>query len=335
VLTEWLGVAEVWSRRGHAVGRRLQQGASDARVQSWLKRLLVLLLMFWLANTLARLSWHVLPQPVPAMPSPLPIINPPLSVAAVTASTGVDIERLLAVRLFGAPGAEADPVTEPLHDPLPPGIEDGARETRLALALQGIIASSDPQQARAIIQQGNAAEIYAVGDVLPVGVRVTLAKILSRQVVLDNAGVYELLTLYELDERSGTAARAAPAPDRRAVATVAPQSDPAVAAQLAQEVRARLYSDPQSLAELVQISPVRDDGLLRGYRLAPGRSAEQFAQLGFAPGDVVTAINGIDLSNPGNTLELYAMMRNAREASFELLRDGQSVTLTVSLGDPG
>jgi general secretion pathway protein C len=54
--------------------------------------------------------------------------------------------------------------------------------------------------------------------------------------------------------------------------------------------------------------------------------------LGFQAGDVVTAINGMDLSDPTNTVRLYQSMRSAQEASFELLRKGESVTLNVSIG---
>jgi hypothetical protein len=39
--------------------------------------------------------------------------------------------------------------------------------------------------------------VYAVEDKLPVSGDVVLAKVMPRQVVLDNGGTYELLTLFE------------------------------------------------------------------------------------------------------------------------------------------
>jgi general secretion pathway protein C len=46
----------------------------------------------------------------------------------------------------------------------------------------------------------------------------------------------------------------------------------------------------------------------------------------------VVAVNGMPLSDPANTMRLYQAMRSASEASFELLRDGEAVAVSVSLG---
>jgi len=81
----------------------------------------------------------------------------------------------------------------------------------------------------------------------------------------------------------------------------------------------------------VTISAVREDGQLLGYRVAPGKDKQQFEQLGFKPGDLVTSVNGIELNDPANTLRLYQAMRSASEAVFDLQRNDQPVTISVSL----
>ena len=108
--------------------------------------------------------------------------------------------------------------------------------------------------------------------------------------------------------------RSAPAPASPAAATDGSASD------VAKAYRARLYDNPQSLAEVVTVSAVRENGELLGYRIAPGREREQFEQLGFRPGDTVTSVNGISLNDPANTLRLYQTMRTATEAVFDLRR---------------
>ena len=86
---------------------------------------------------------------------------------------------------------------------------------------------------------------------------------------------------------------------------------------------------------MVNVSAVRENGALLGYRVSPGKDTEQFAQLGFQVGDVVTSVNGVSLDNPTNTMVLFNDMRSAQEAVFELRRDGQAVTLSVNLDDGG
>jgi general secretion pathway protein C len=67
--------------------------------------------------------------------------------------------------------------------------------------------------------------------------------------------------------------------------------------------------------------------------VSPGKQREQFEQLGFKQGDLVTGINGIALDDPANTMRLYQTMRTASEAVFELEREGESLSISVQLGD--
>ena len=78
---------------------------------------------------------------------------------------------------------------------------------------------------------------------------------------------------------------------------------------------------------------MRENGELRGYRIAPGKEQDQFELLGFRSGDLVTSVNGIELNDPANTIRLYQTMRSAGEAVFELQRDNQPVTVSVNLGE--
>ena len=248
----------------------------------------------------------------------------------------VDVPRVQGWHLFGeagvAPPASAAAAPEQAAaTSTREGIEKGARETRLALKLRGVVASSEDGLGYAIIEHNAQQDIYAVEDTLPLPGQVTLAKVMPAQVVLDNGGTYELLELFEdstLDTQfMQRPAQAAPAPASPAAATDGSASD------VAKAYRARLYDNPQSLAEVVTVSAVRENGELLGYRIAPGREREQFEQLGFRPGDLVTSVNGISLNDPANALRLYQTMRTATEAVFDLKRDNQPLTVSVSLGE--
>ena len=103
---------------------------------------------------------------------------------------------------------------------------------------------------------------------------------------------------------------------------------------LAGQYRQRLYDNPESLADAVSVSPVRAGNQIVGYRIAPGANAQAFDTLGFKRGDVVVAVNGLTLSDASNTLKLYQLMKEARQATFDIEREGGTVTISVDLASP-
>lgn len=307
--------------------------------QRRLRQLLLALLLLWLLLSLARLVWSLLPAEDELAEVPA-VINPVVPTGPRESAVDVDIDQLRAWHLFGEAGQEVQQLPQEVPSAAPAardGIEKGARETRLQLRLRGVVASTEDGLGHAIIEHRNKQEVYAVDDKLPLSGEVLLAKVMPRQVVLDNGGTYELLTLYEeteLDAQVATRQEEQPPAKRLTASSVDKRSD-AQATQLARGYRDRLYQDPQSLADVVAVNAVRVDGQLQGYRLSPGKDKAQFAQLGFKPGDLVKSVNGIPLDDPANTMSLYQTMRSASEAVFELERDNQSLSLSVSLGDVG
>ena len=300
-----------------------------------LRRGLIAFFALWAAIAVGRLVWVLLPGQDGVLPPKVNIVNPASSDRSAQAAADVDINAMQSWHLFGESGAEAtdEPVIAAPVASAREGIEKNARETRLDLILRGVVASTQDGLGHAIIEYKSRQEVYAVEDVLPVAGKVTLAKVMPQQVVLDNGGTYELLTLF--DESSLGAQLPAPAPasppPRDSSRELDRRDDPQTAA-LAAGYREQLYSNPQALVDVVSISAVRDDGELRGYRIAPGKDSAQFQQLGFREGDVVTSVNGIALDDPSNTMQLYQTMRTASEAVFDLEREDQQLSVTVSLG---
>ena len=336
---QWLSHSGSLSGR---LGASVQDGLRRLAQPGNLRRLrtaVLVLLALWSVLALARLLWVLLPTRQEASMADLPVINPLTNSTPAAAAEAVDIEAVRGWHLFGEVGANVVPVPdEPVAQPAArEGIEKGAKETRLQLVLRGVVASSDEGLGHAIIEYRKKQAVYAVEDKLPVSGNVVLAKVMPRKVVLDNGGTYELLTLYEetaLDSQlpaSGTPRRASEAAPAQAVLIDKRQEQRAT--ELARSYRQQLYQDPQSLADVVSINAVREDGELKGYRVSPGRDREQFEQLGFKPGDLVTAVNGIALNDPANTMRLYQTMRTASEAVFELERGEQPLSISVSLGE--
>ncbi|WP_235898484.1 type II secretion system protein GspC [Parahaliea maris] len=337
---QWLDNKSDVAERAAANLQQFGQTLAQPRNLKRLRTGLLLLALVWAAAALAQLFWALWPSPE-ADPAPAVVINPVSRSQQATQAVSVDREALVARPLFGEPGEEAVEVelAEATASSASEreGIEEGARETRLDLTLRGVVASTEDGLGHAIIEYRNQQAVYAVDDELPVSGNVRLAKVLPDKVVLDNNGTYELLPLFddsELDRQLQNLPRTARQPGAAAAESRAITAD-AEAGELAAGYRDQLYDNPESLASLVRISAVREGGQLQGYRIMPGKDSAQFGQLGFKPGDLVTAVNGIALDNPANTMQLYQAMRTAREAVFDLQREGAPVSITVDLGAAG
>ena len=334
---QWLSNSSDVSGRATAALTGALRSMAQPEQARRLRWVFLLLFSLWAVLGLSRLIWALLPASEDTSGPPPQIINPVTTSRSVGAADPVDIQRMRAWHLFGeagvaAPSVQAQPqVVASQRD----GIEKGARETRLNLTLRGIVASTEDGLGHAIIEHQSKQSVYAVEDKLPVSGRVTLAKVMPRQVVLDNGGTYELLVLFE-DSRLGTGQaappqRSNPIPKSVKKGEQIDKREDAEATALAVNYRERLYKDPQSLAKVVNVSAVREGGQLLGYSIRPGQEKEQFEQLGFKAGDLVTSVNGIALDNPANTMSLYSAMRSAGEVVFELERGEESLTISVSL----
>ncbi|MAC36825.1 MAG: type II secretion system protein GspC [Halieaceae bacterium] len=309
--------------------------AKLTRLQSMLLAVLVL----WSLASASQLFWAPW-RSISLEAIPAEMINIP-RLTAGSGNIAVDINPVLGSGIFGGdPDTLEDEGGAASIDSGREGIEQNAKETRLALVLTGIVASTEDGLGSAVIKGGSREQVYAVGDDLPVSGKVTLVKVMPRQVVIDNSGTYELIKLYEgpglvLPTRAAQRAR----PDLATPVTSQSGGDDTVVdvevrAIVAGQYRQQLYEAPESLARVVSVSPVREGGSVSGYRVAPGADRDAFNATGFQSGDVVKAVNGLALSDASNTLKLYQLMKDANQATFELERNGESVTLSVDLASP-
>lgn len=310
-----LALAKTWQ----GLEARLQQLPPRA-----IKQGLFAALFIWLLYGLAQLSWSLLAEPAGEVS--LPVVAVPVARADQAAT--VDITALKALNLFGEAGAQQQVPVE--VKTVAEGIEDQARKTSLNIELQGLVYSDEPALGVAFIVVKGKPDRYHIGDKLPLSPRVEIAKVLVDRVILDNSGRYESLWLHDESNKPRTSVKQAKPADAAKLQDLRNKKD---ATDLARDYRSRLYKNPSSLAEAVRITPAQVDGQMVGYRVSPGRDREQFKAFGFEAGDVVTSINSVSLDDPSKALEVYKMMRTAREASFTVDRGGESIQLMVSLDD--
>jgi general secretion pathway protein C len=311
--------------------RRFFALLSRIPLQRW-QWLVMLLLVIWLSHSLARLLWLVVPTPeIP--PASVSLLATEAEVTSGSADA-VNIAQLKALAPFG------DVAEAPSTEQAPAVVSDieASTDTQLNLVLRGVFGSSTETAARAIIVAGDKADVYAVGDTLPVGNKVTLAKVLDIRVIINNNGNFESLWMYKDDPNAPRLTTSFSAPP---ASNVAPNRQP----QSLNNDNNPVYDSPspnqaaepsmaevtKTLADVVAMSIYREGGQVVGYKIRPGRNAEAFDSLGLQTDDIVTAVNGVPLSTPGKIMEIYKSMGSATSANLEIRRGGSTVNLDVML----
>jgi general secretion pathway protein C len=288
-----------------------------------------------LALAIARVFAVLLGSGAPATPPPTPMTVEQLVRSAESGATS-----LASWHLFGN--------ALPLADPR--GVA-AAPDTGLDLVLHGVFAGDSPRDGRAIIAGGDGGERqYRPGDEVAPGV--TLDGVYPDRVTLSRGGAIEALRLPRPAADAAATARAGgdgivvqnrplPAGIAPAAATPLPgmpaPGQPFVTPSVStagldwNAATAKLGVDAQQLAREVSLLPVLEDGRFVGVRLQGGRDSALVGRLGLEPGDVVTAVNGIELDSPARAADVARTLASARSARVTVRRNGASRTINVEL----
>jgi len=293
---------------------------------SWVALALGVALLIWIAS---KLVWLLLQWSEP-LPEQLPQIT--------STASAVPPASLSKWHLFGN--------AAPLEDNR--ALAANAPATQLQLTLLGVWAGKDPKRGRAIIADAAGVETsLAVGREVAPGV--ILDQVLPDRVVLSHSGAAEVLLL---------ARDRVPAPSNVGASTstgkpsfvagggvLTPSgamgitlSDGAISAPNLplqgidmEAVRKQLGADPHDVAQNMTAIPVMENGKLVGVRLFSAKYPAALARLGLQSDDVVTAVNGVDVSDPARIAGVVANLQNARSLSVAVRRNGKSENLSVDL----
>ena len=219
----------------------------------------------------------------------------------------------------------------PPPDPTP-------QRTSLPLKLLAIMFApppADPRWSVAIIRDTEAttAGPYTIGAQVRTA---TIADIDETRVYLDISGRREYLDL--IDAAPGAA------PVVPVAAVAAPPSDPLMA-EMEKGVKKTgentydvqrstvdsLLGNMSVLSRSARIVPEIRDGKAVGFRLFSVRPDGPFAKIGLQNGDVISAINGLEMTTPDNALTVYTKLKSASHLSVGLERNGQKITKDYSI----
>jgi general secretion pathway protein C len=213
-------------------------------------------------------------------------------------------------------------------------VVDVLQKTALPLKLLAVMFSpppNDPRWSMAIIrdEEGKSAGPYGVGSKIR---DATVTDIQEARVYLLNAGRQEYLDLFDRPQAPPTISSPAP--------TGAPPSGDPLMAELDKGIKKTsehryevqratvdsLLGNMSVLSRSARIVPEIKDGKPAGFRLFSVRPDGPFAKIGLQNGDVISVINGLEMTSPDKALEVYTKLKSASHLSVGLERNGQKIT---------
>ena len=253
---------------------------------------------------------------------------------ATTTIYSKQVEEILKRNIFCStcPPILAPPETAGGPPPPPP-----LQKTSLPLKLFAIMyAPTDPKWSMAIIRDNDdkSSGPFGVGSKIR---EATIDEIDETRVYFDfGGGRREYLELLDT-----------PAPPPNAPAAAAPAAGPKdpLAESLAKGVKKTgansyevqhatldsLLGNMAALSRAARIVPEMKDGKSAGFRLLSIKPDGPFGVIGLQNGDVISAINGLEMTSPDKALEVYTKLKTANHLSVGLERNGQKVTMDYNI----
>ncbi|KHT61763.1 general secretion pathway protein GspC [Photobacterium gaetbulicola] len=289
------------------------QSKSKISISS-LTRLLTWVLVVMLAWVVGRMVWLALqPTQTPARWQ--------ASTVAVSSGAGNDraeVAKVLNMNLFGRYQENA-PVVERKQP-----VKQDAPQTRLSLTLVGLVASSNPQTALAVITHRGKQNTYGLNEAIE-GTRATLQAVYPDRVIIRNSGRDETLMLDGVDFNK-TSQRSVQ-PSRPAPSRAEPEEPSSDLSRIKQEI----LEKPQTLFSYIRLSQVKRDGELVGYRVNPGKDRALFDAVGLQANDLAVSLNGNDLTDAAVMAKLWTELSDASDFTLTVEREGQLHDIYIEL----
>jgi general secretion pathway protein C len=282
--------------------------------------LAVALLAIFLLSYAAELTWRVWPQP--ADNGRLKTISSGQPVILKNSNSRLNLADIKRLNLFGDYNAEPIEEKEVTDAPV----------TRLNLTLTGVVSSSVKDQGAAIIKNRNQQQTYGIGEKIE-GTNASLKEVYADRVIIKNGSSSETLMLDGVDYNK-ISNQSINQPIQAPVTISQPNtrdlgrrtlSDDAIQASK------ELQDQPASFIDYIAVSPHRANGELLGYRVSPGKKPALFKAAGLKSGDVITDINGLDLTDMQQALEAMNMLKELQSLQISVQREDELITIYLDL----
>jgi len=278
--------------------------ANLTKLNQILPPIFTLILIIACSYTLSKITWSFIPDTTQAS---APNIKP---VNSRKTTTNNNYRQIADAHLFGI-----------FQQTTTQAVKTDAPETRLNLVLKGVLATNPMEYGSAIIALGkNGAEkTYAIGEKVS---SATLKEIYADRVILERSGKLE--TLRMLKENDSGLVESSSSSNSKPAAASGPGA-------VLSDIRKQILKNPTSFGKFAIPVPVKKNGVVQGYRLQPQGDRALFNAVGLEPSDVITAVNGVKLSNPANGLKALRSLQQAKSINLTILRNGSEMPLHFNI----
>jgi general secretion pathway protein C len=274
--------------------------------QQKINMLVVVLLATFLLSYAAELTWRLWPQPTDK--ERIENVSNGQSVTPQNSNSILNLADIKRLNLFGdynaAPVQEKEVTDAPV--------------TRLNLTLTGVVASSVKDQGAAIIENSSKQQTYGIGEKIE-GTNASLKVVYADRVIIKNGQASETLMLDGVDYNKPSNQLNNPGTLRRTISNDAMQAS------------RELKNKPASFIDYIAVSPHRPNGELSGYRVNPGKKPALFKAAGLKSGDVITDLNGLDLTDMQQALEAMNMLKELPSLQMTVQRENELITIYLDL----
>lgn len=266
-----------------------------------------------LASQLALLTWAFVPENNPSL------LWKPVSAKNNQDSSQINTRQLQQLHLFGEKAQEAKAVVQETTI-------DNAPKTRLNLKLVGVVASTDPQHSSVIIDNKGRQGSYFINSKID-GTSAVINKIYQDRIILEVNGSYQTLMLDGVESFD----KQHLSHEKKGQTTTPQQQVVKAEVKTVNLNRKELLKNPGKLTDYIRISPVRENGKVKGYRVKPGKDRALFEQAGLKSGDLAVELNGIDLTDTQQAFTLMKAFPTMTDMTLSVERGGQLHELYFSI----
>ena len=285
--------------------------------QQKINLLVVAILAVFLLSYAAELTWRLWPQPDSS--SSLENISISQSVSPEDSNSRLNLADIKRLNLFG--DFDAAPMEETKATDAP--------VTRLNLTLTGVVASSVKDQGAAVIENRNQQQTYGIGEKIE-GTSVSLKEVYADRVIIKNGSSNETLMLDGVDYNKNTSELSQTPTNSLQSSNQDLELRQTLSSDAIQASR-ELQDQPASFIDYIAVSPHRPNGELLGYRVSPGKKPTLFKAAGLKSGDVITDINGLDLTDMQQALEAMNMLKELQSLQMSVQREDELITIYLDL----